>query len=390
MAYVTPSTQNIKTCFQSRYSLPYFQREYKWETRHFSELLNDIQNTFLQEFDPTHGRHQVSKYLPYFLGSIITSQDTDGKKPLIDGQQRLTSTFLLLAYLERYRIDNDIQNSSDLRILLGNMSFGTMDYSIAFSDSRKNIFDLYLNKDLQVSDALVEAENIKGLDDGDEKIIEALRTTDSVLDDLVRENIAYFIDYVSERVLLIDIAVESESEAHRVFVTMNDRGLRLGPIDLLKGLILSKIKDTQASHLSHSSWVEAIRKLKDIDPEEDSLFFRSFFRAKWAETIRGKNKGDAPGDFDIIGDAYHRWFEVNTTRLSLHTADDYTKFAQTTIPKFVDIYTFIRKCEDQFTSGFEELFYNSARRLTSQPMIMMSAINTNDSEEVWKDKISLI
>lgn len=390
MAYVTPSTQNIKTCFQSRYSLPYFQREYKWETRHFSELLNDIQNTFLQEFDPTHGRQQVSKYLPYFLGSIITSQDTDGKKPLIDGQQRLTSTFLLLAYLERYRIDNDIQNSADLRILLGNMSFGTMDYSIAFSDSRKKIFDLYLNKDIKVSDALDEAENINNLDDGDEKIIEALRTTDDVLDELVRENIAYFIDYVSERVLLIDIAVESESEAHRVFVTMNDRGLRLGPIDLLKGLILSKIKDTQASHLCHSAWVSAIRKLKDIDPEEDSLFFKNFFRAKWADTIRGKSKGDAPGDFDTIGDAYHRWFEVNTTRLNLHTADDYTKFAKITIPKFIDAYTFIRKCEEKFTLGFEELFYNSARRLTSQPMIIMSAINADDSEEVWKGKISLI
>ncbi len=390
MAYVTPSTQNIKTCFQSHYSLPYFQREYKWETRHFSELFNDIQNTFLQDFDPAHGRKEVSNYLPYFLGSIITSKDDGGKKPLVDGQQRLTSTFLLLAFLERYRVDNDVQNAAEITGLLGNMSYGTMEYSIEFSPSRKKVFDLYLNKEISVSEALTQAQDIEHLDDGDKKIIDALRTTDDLLDDVTRNYIAYFIDYVRERVLLIDIAVESESEAHRVFVTMNDRGLRLGPIDLLKGLILSRITDTQAAHSCHKAWVDAIRKLKDIDPEEDSLFFKNYFRAKWAETIRGKTKGDVAGDFDVIGDAYHRWFEVNTARLALSTADDYDTFAQVTIPKFVEIYTFIRTCEGEFTSGFERLFYNATRRLNSQAMIIMSAIDGDDTSEVWKKKVSLI
>ncbi|MCE0864698.1 DUF262 domain-containing protein [Pseudomonas alloputida] len=390
MAYVNPSTQTVKTCFQSHYSLPYFQREYKWESRHFTELLNDIQSTFLLDFDPTHGRQEVGNYLPYFLGSIITSKEANGKKPLIDGQQRLTSTFLLLAYLERYRIDNDVKSVADIGVLLGNVNYGTKDYSIEFSESRRQIFDLYLDETITTSEALVKAEDIQKLDDGDKKIIEALRSTDAVLDDKVQENIAYFIDYVRERVQLIDISVESESEAHRVFVTMNDRGLRLGPIDLLKGLILSKIRDTNDSHACHKAWVESIRKLKDIDAEEDSSFFKNFFRAKWANTIRGKNKGDVAGDFDIIGDEYHRWFEDNTNRIGLLNADDYTKFAKEFITKFIEIHVFIRKCEDSFTPEFECLFYNASRRFSSQPMIMLAAINPDDTTDVWQTKISLI
>ena len=145
MAYVTPQTQSLKVCFQSHYSLPYFQREYKWESRHFVELLNDIQNAFLNSYEPSHGRREVSNYSPYFLGSIITSTEVDGKKPLIDGQQRLTSTFLLLAYLERYRHDYKVDNASDLSILLGSVSFGVMDYSIEFSETRRNIFDKFLD-----------------------------------------------------------------------------------------------------------------------------------------------------------------------------------------------------------------------------------------------------
>ncbi len=145
MADVNPSTQTIKTCFQSHYSLPYFQREYKWEPRHFAELLNDVQEAFLLAFDPSHQRTQVSTYPPYFLGSIITSVETGGKKPLIDGQQRLTSIFLTLAFLERYRRDNNIPATLDLSNLLGSVSFGAMDYSIEFSSSRKEIFDAYFS-----------------------------------------------------------------------------------------------------------------------------------------------------------------------------------------------------------------------------------------------------
>lgn len=59
MAYVNPFTQSIKTCFQSHYSLPYFQREYKWEAKHFIELLNDIQAAFIENYQVSHGRKEV-------------------------------------------------------------------------------------------------------------------------------------------------------------------------------------------------------------------------------------------------------------------------------------------------------------------------------------------
>lgn len=390
MAYVNPQTQSLKLCFQSHYSLPYFQREYKWESRHFSELLNDIQNAFLLNYDPTHGRKEVATYSPYFLGAIITSSETGGKKPLIDGQQRLTSTFLLLAYLERYRRDNHVENALDLSTLLGSVSYGAMDYSIEFSSSRKAIFDIYLSSEKSALDAMSDAEEVSGLDDGDKKILDALRTTDSLLDSQVRGAIAYFIDYVVERVLLIDISVASESEAHRVFVTMNDRGLRLGPIDLLKGQILSKIPVPTDAQSCHTAWVNTINKLRSLDPEEDSLFFRNLFRAKWASNMRGKSKGDPAGDFDIIGDAYHRWFEDNTSRLAISTADDYVRFARDDMPRYSDIYTFIKTAETELKAGFEHIYYNAARKYSFQSMVLLATVKVADTTTEWQKKIVLV
>jgi hypothetical protein len=390
MAYINPQTQSLKLCFQSHYSLPYFQREYKWQARHYEELLNDIQGAFLENFDPSHGRKEVASYSPYFLGSIITSSETDGKKPLIDGQQRLTSTFLLLAYLERYRRDNQIANALELSTLLGSVSFGSMDYSIEFAPSRKALFDRYLDFSKSVDDAVGDAEDLQNLNDGDVRLLEAIRMTDKLLDSKVRSVIAHFIDYVVERVLLIDISVASESEAHRVFVTMNDRGLRLGPIDLLKGQILSKIPSASDAQSCHSVWVKIINDLRSIDAEEDSLFFRSLFRAKWAETMRGKSKGDPAGDFDSAGDAYHRWFEANTARIGIATADDYVRFARDDMPKFADIYKAIKTAEAELTTDLECVYFNAARKYSFQPMVLMASVKTSDTTTDWKKKIGLI
>lgn len=389
MAYVNPFTQSIKTCFQSHYSLPYFQREYKWEAKHFIELLNDIQAAFIENYQVSHGRKEVSSYSPYFLGSIITSTALNGKKPLIDGQQRLTAAFLILAHLERFRRDNAISDALDLTTLLGSVSYGATDFSVEFSTSRRAIFEKYLDRNMRLAEAMSAAEDVPDMDDGDRKLLDALRAINDLLNATVREAIAYFIDYVAERVLLIDISVDSESEAHRVFVTMNDRGLRLGPIDLLKGQILSKINSTEDSYSCHTVWIETINKLRAIDPEEDSLFFRNLFRAKWANTIRGKSKGDTAGDFDVIGDAYHRWFEENTARLNLITSDDYVRFARDDITRFAEIYRFIKNAETEIITGFECLYYNSARRYGFQSMVLLAPVEVGDNTTEWKRKISI-
>lgn len=389
MSYVNPSRQSIKTCFQSRYTLPYFQREYKWERRHFAELVNDIQEAFLLEFDDAHGRAQVAEYSPYFLGSIITSAEAGGKKPLIDGQQRLTSMFLLLAVLERIRRDKNVA-ALDLSTLLGSVSYGVMDYSIEFSKSRKAIFDAYLNFDVPFEKAIEAAEDVKDMDEGDRRLIEALRDTYGLLNSKVKGSIAYFIDYVVERVLLIDISVDSESEAHRVFVAMNDRGLRLGPIDLLKGQILSKISTALDSQAAHTSWVEAVNKLRAIDAEEDSLFFKTLFRAKWANTIRGKSKGDPPGDFDIIGDSYHRWFSEYASQLGFRTGDHYTSYVCRDVPKYVEIYSFIKEAEASPVPGYEILYYNAVRKFSFQSLILMAVVSVDDVSAVWKSKILML
>ena len=82
----------------AKYSIDYYQREYKWQTKQVLELLEDLSGKFLEDFQPSHEREAVNSYGHYFLGSIIISEKKD-QKYIIDGQQRLTTLTLLLIYL---------------------------------------------------------------------------------------------------------------------------------------------------------------------------------------------------------------------------------------------------------------------------------------------------
>jgi uncharacterized protein with ParB-like and HNH nuclease domain len=89
-----------------KYSIDYFQREYKWEKKQVSELLEDLADKFLESHDLNNERSAVADYGHYFLGSIIVS-DKDGLKSIIDGQQRLTTLTLLLIYLQHQLTDSE-------------------------------------------------------------------------------------------------------------------------------------------------------------------------------------------------------------------------------------------------------------------------------------------
>ena len=56
-----------------KYSIDYYQREYKWQDKQVRELVDDLAGKFLEEYDPSHARSKVADYGHYFLGSIIVS-----------------------------------------------------------------------------------------------------------------------------------------------------------------------------------------------------------------------------------------------------------------------------------------------------------------------------
>lgn len=231
----TIQSQDIKVAdvFQSFYAVPDYQREYVWETEQVEQLLTDI-NAELAGNDP-------AKAPEYFIGSIVVCPGCDGILELIDGQQRMTTLFLTLCAIRdrlealgespsdalghqiaatsvdaagrdhfRYRLDLQYEDSGDILVRIAK---GTLyDADRATTRSIANIRNAYT----------VVLEFLKREFEDD---IAALRT---------------FYGYLVNKVKLIRIQTKDVATALKIFETINDRGVGLDSMDLLKNLLFMK------------------------------------------------------------------------------------------------------------------------------------------------------
>ena len=58
--------KNLVTLLGSRYFIPYYQREYKWEKKQMLELVEDLSDEFLNNYQVDHGLKDVDRYGMYF------------------------------------------------------------------------------------------------------------------------------------------------------------------------------------------------------------------------------------------------------------------------------------------------------------------------------------
>ena len=103
---------------EQKFTIDYFQREYRWQEKHIKLLVEDLTTTFLKSYSPEHKRPEVANYQSYYLGPVVFSINTEtGKKSIIDGQQRITSITLFLIYL------NHLQKGREKQVKIHELIF---------------------------------------------------------------------------------------------------------------------------------------------------------------------------------------------------------------------------------------------------------------------------
>lgn len=102
---------------------------------------------------------------------------------------------------------------------------------------------------------------------------------------------------LAEKVFFIEIVATTEQDAHKVFVTMNDRGLSLTSTEMLKGYLLSEIKDDSKREKLNNIWKDKVLSLKKDDDKGDETFIKAWLRAQYAETIRETKAGARESGF---------------------------------------------------------------------------------------------
>jgi uncharacterized protein with ParB-like and HNH nuclease domain len=384
MSTITPHYRSVQQLLQSQsFAIDEYQREYKWEKENIDELLTDLRDKFLnsyQEGDPTP---KVNTYEDYFLGSIIISK-RNGKNYLVDGQQRVTSLTLLLIYLHNAAKTQNLPVVGSIAPLI-------------FSDNLgEPKFNLDIQERLPVIEALFKQQPFSP--DGKDESIQTMyaRYEDITVKDVageLGEALPNFIYWLMSKVGLIEIATDNDNYAYAIFETMNDRGRPLSPVDMLKAYLLAPIEDPDHRRTANQTWKRQVLDLISWggihESERDSACIKAWFRAQYAETVRDRKAGSTDQDWELIGNAFHRWARDRHTRLNLGTQQENLQLITTHFTFFAKAYQIILSASRNYTKGLEAIFYNAHNDFTLQNTVLLASLCVTDDDITVQRKLAL-
>jgi len=366
-----------------KYTVDYFQREYSWGEKHIEELVTDLTSAFLNEYTVGDSRDQGENYNNYYLGPFVVSSK-DGKRSIIDGQQRLTSLTLFLIYL--YNLQKELEYEEKIESMIFSELRGSKSFNIVVED-RIPCMEALFNFG---SYSLVDGD-----DESTHNMVERYQNiTDAFPEELKGQAFPFFIDWLKYNVIMVEIIAYSDENAYTIFETMNDRGLNLTPSEMLKGFLLSRFHQGDKRQKANELWKKAMMDLKNYDKDEDQRFFQSWLRAQYADTIRPGKAGSKNEDFEKIGTRFHSWVRDNLQVVGLDpdNGDTFERFIQKNFLFYLNAYTQILNAERALTHQLEYVFYIHHWGIapTLSFPLMLAPLNVGDSSEVVRAKINLV
>ena len=291
-----------------RYRIDSFQREYRWQRTQIESLISDLSLSFLKNYNDGDTIEDYSEYDCYYMGPIVLCQEKS-ELSIVDGQQRLTSFTLLLIFLHhaQKKIELTGDNIKDLKPYLYVNKVGKTTLVLNVETRNKVITHLINNPEIifQQEDFLEAIDEISLPNIPDESITNILRRYEDIgtifpTEINNTEVLPIFIEWLLEKVVMVEVKAYSMENAYTIFETMNDRGLTLNPSEILKGYLLSKITDDSKSDEANEFWRKRIVEIKTVTGSDNSDmdFFRAWLRAKYAITKRKSSRDSENEDFE--------------------------------------------------------------------------------------------
>ena len=311
-----------------RYQLDYYQREYTWESGNVRRLVDDLHTRFMAEWDAQHDRRDTSRYKPYFLGPYVYFHAGDITY-LVDGQQRVTTLHLLLIFIRNLLLEQEAAGEAgQLETLVCNVMYGERRYTIDI-DERAPLLDALMGRQ-QYQVRAGDPPSVRNLWERWNDLEEQFPP------DLMGEALPYFHDWLLHRVCLVGIEAHDQGHGWEIFETMNDRGLQLSPLDLLKSFLLAKAG--QAHHRRvNDTWRKAMTALSALGGTgAASDFLKALLIGRYADP------GD-DRDLARIETSFHEWIRGNLDKMGLARPADFAAFITDEFAPFAESYcTFFR------------------------------------------------
>lgn len=303
--------QSVETLLESGrfkpFVIPEYQRPYAWSDEQVETLFED-----LWEF--TAGSGGTENNGSYFLGSIVSYENDDGEQEIIDGQQRITSLFLLLRAIytrltdtlesERTAEAKNFISKIEPTIWRTNKLTGVVDYTDILLTSR-----VMNNDGNQILKAILEtgetSENAKDNYSKNYRLFQRLLDKHSLENPLM---VYQFIYALLNQAILLPITADTQDTALTIFSTLNDRGLPLSEADIFKAKIYNQL-DVDNKKLFIERWKNLDEQATYNKESIQQLFYYYMF---YLRALERDIKTTTPGIRKYYAnEKFKRLFEVD-------------------------------------------------------------------------------
>ena len=203
--------EDIFNSGNGKYKIPIYQRNYAWKEPQIRQLIRDI-------YDYCGEKNKEKKY---YIGTLVVRPDKEKNTfEVIDGQQRLTTLSMLVAYLKK--VSNNTQESEKTEL----------ENTITFQC--RQVSTNFLNKiwEDQSDDC-----------DATDSITAGYQILKKSFEDIVKkETVEDYLNYLRENVIVYRISVPEDTDLNHYFEIMNTRGEQLEKHEILKAKLLSVFK----------------------------------------------------------------------------------------------------------------------------------------------------
>lgn len=235
----------IREIFEGSYQfeIPDYQRPYAWTTEQAEELFNDL----VSAMPDTPTSVTTSQY---FLGSIvIIKNDREPKSSVVDGQQRLSTLTMLFAVLRAVMPDaaNDI---TDFIYKTGKVTLGeTNEYRLIAREEDADFFRKFIQEPDGINSLVANTEK---LEDSRLRFRENATLLLNKVKAMTEAKRNALWKFLANDCSLVVISTPDLEAAYRIFSVLNNRGLDLAPIDIIKAAVLGSIRTIAGDDRSRS------------------------------------------------------------------------------------------------------------------------------------------
>jgi uncharacterized protein with ParB-like and HNH nuclease domain len=243
------------------YQIPDYQRPYSWDKENISDLIDDLVSAFKRNNNEN-----------YFCGSIVLVENNNDKRfDVIDGQQRIT-TFTIIACVFR-DLYKDILGKKALKYISNSIQdeYEESKRKLRFLTNEK--YQVDFESDVLKEINFIDFKNIEREFKTKKYLANAHYVNQFFTEKVQTEelNVEDFIIWFYENVVLAVITCPSQDSAIQIFNVLNDRGMPLSSIDILKSSLMVKLSSKEDMNAFKSKWENVISNLKFAELDIDSM-----------------------------------------------------------------------------------------------------------------------